>query len=414
MTKVVALLESLDTKLEEALFAKEIIQEQGLDVLLIDNSTKGLDVNKGDYTPLDVLASIKISREEFESLNKPARLETMTSALMSLLPKLCEEHKIDGIVSIGGGQNGNMASHAMKMLPFGFPKVLSSTLACGVRQMEQFVGEKDIFVFPTIADISGLNPITKTVIRSVCSAVVGLVNGGSVYPNTVGRKVIAATMLGETTKSTERSLRLIKEGTDYESVVFHANGVGGRCMEALIEEGRIDGVIDFTTHEITCEVLGGYCAGAHNRLLKALEYELPMVVVPGGLDMIDYYIDESGSSLPKDLDQRKQVKHNSVILHCKVLKEEMKEIVELVCERLSHAKKPVTVVVPMKGCCETTSPGGPCYDPEVDEVMVETFKRCMPDNAKLVFVDCSVMDDELSDVVAKEFKELVKQYGWEE
>ena len=121
MTKVVALLESLDTKLEEALFAKEIIQEQGLDVLLIDNSTKGLDVNKGDYTPLDVLASIKISREEFESLNKPARLETMTSALMSLLPKLCEEHKIDGIVSIGGGQNGNMASHAMKMLPFGFP-----------------------------------------------------------------------------------------------------------------------------------------------------------------------------------------------------------------------------------------------------------------------------------------------------
>lgn len=40
MTKVVALLESLDTKLEEALFAKEIIQEQGLDVLLIDNSTK--------------------------------------------------------------------------------------------------------------------------------------------------------------------------------------------------------------------------------------------------------------------------------------------------------------------------------------------------------------------------------------
>ena len=412
MTKVVALLESLDTKLDEALFAKEIIQEQGLDVLLIDNSTKGLDVNRGDYTPVDVLSSIGISREEFELLNKPSRLETMTSALMHLIPKLNEEGKIHGIVSIGGGQNGNMAASAMKMLPFGFPKVLSSTLACGVRQMEQFVGEKDIFVFPTIADISGLNPITKTVIRSVCSAVVGLVNGGYVYPNVTGHKVIAATMLGETTKSTVRSLDLIKEGTDYESVVFHANGVGGRCMEALMGEGRIDGVLDFTTHELTCEVLGGYCAGAHNRLLKALELELPMVVVPGGLDMIDYYIDESGSSLPKDLDQRKQVKHNAVILHCKVLKHEMKEIVELMCERLSHAKKPVTVVVPTKGCSETTSPGGPCYDEEVDEVMVETFKKCIPDHVKLVFVEGSVMDDIVSDVVAKEFKELIQQYGW--
>ena len=46
--KTVAILESLDTKLEESLFAAEMINKQGLNTLLIDNSTWNLDVGKGD------------------------------------------------------------------------------------------------------------------------------------------------------------------------------------------------------------------------------------------------------------------------------------------------------------------------------------------------------------------------------
>ena len=39
---------------------------------------------------------------------------------------------------------------------------------------------------------------------------------------------------------------MIEESGLFENVVFHANGVGGRCMENLMREGRIDVALDMT------------------------------------------------------------------------------------------------------------------------------------------------------------------------
>ena len=412
MPKTIALIESLDTKLNEALFAKECIEKEGFQALLIDNSTFHLDVNRGDVTPLEVLSELSLTQEDFEKMNKPERIATMGKALEKFVPRLYMEGKIDGVMSIGGGQNGSMAAPCMKALPFGVPKVLSSALACGVREMEQFVGEKDIFVAPTVADISGLNPITKTMIQSVCASIMGLVQYGKTYEKEGDSKVIGATMLGETTKGTEKALELIREGTNWETVIFHANGVGGRSMESLMETGQIQGVLDMTLHEIVCEVYGGFCAGANNRLLKALELGLPVVAAPGGLDMNDYYNDATGRALPADFAQRKKILHNPTIYHVKVFKEEAIALAKLVCERLGSTDKPVTLVVPTKGCCQTTKPGGAIEDPEVDEVMVQAFKDYVKDNTKLGIVDTDIKDPEFAQVVASEFKDLVKQYGW--
>ena len=54
--------------------------------------------------------------------------------------------------------------------------------------MEQYVGDKDIFVMHTVADISGLNSITKTVIQSVCSAAMGLAEYAKTFPSEEGKK----------------------------------------------------------------------------------------------------------------------------------------------------------------------------------------------------------------------------------
>lgn len=409
--RTIAIIESLDTKLEETLFALDIINSHGCNALLIDISTLNLDVGKGDIQPLDVLKYVKFNKTSFAKLDKPAKIETMTSGLKSLVLSLQREGKIDGVVSIGGGQNGAMVAPAMKALPFGFPKVLSCALACGNREMEQFVGEKDIFVVPTVADVAGLNSITKTMISSVCAAIVGLVQFGKIFNQNEKTKTIAATMLGETTKGTRESLDRILAGTNYEYVVFHANGVGGRCMEALIEEGKIDAVLDYTIHELVCEKYGGYCSGTKNRLLKALEYQIPVLIVPGGLDMNDYYNEETRAFLPADFNVRKSVLHNPNIYHSKILKEEAEELVKIVCNRLATAKKPVTVVVPTRGCCQTTAPGGPIHDSEVDKVMVDTFRKYIPSGIKLVVVDKDVNAVEFAEIVAKEFKLLLKEYG---
>jgi uncharacterized protein (UPF0261 family) len=406
--KTIALIESLDTKKEEAFYAKSFIEENGFGVFLIDNSTKGLESEGADISPLQILSEAGVGREQFEALSKAERIETMWKALIPALTRFYGEGRFAAVLSIGGGQNATMAAPAMKGLPFGVPKIIASSLACGVRTMEQFVGEKDIFVIPTVADIAGLNAVTKTLIGNVCSAAMGLARYGKVHQTEPGKQVIAATMLGVTTKGTEHALRLISEKGNFEPMVFHANGVGGRCMESLIGEARIDAVLDMTLHEIVCEIYGGYCSGAKDRLLLAIEKGLPMAVVPGGLDMIDFFIDEKGNSLPPEIDRRKRVYHNSSICHCKLYPEEASFAAKLVCERLNRSRRPVALVVPERGCCETSAPGGALYDPETDRAMVAAFRRYAGEQVRLTVVDANISDDCFAEAAAMEFLKILE------
>lgn len=102
------------------------------------------------------------------------------------------------------------------------------------------------------------------------------------------------------------------------------------------------------------------------------------------------------------LTRGKKVYHNSSICHCKIYKEEAEKIVDVVCSRLNQAVSPVTLVIPAKGCCEAAAPGGPMYDPEVDEVMVDAFKKKIGNNVKLVIVDANINEKAFSETVAHE------------
>ena len=169
MAKTIALIASLDTKKKETLYAASVIQKQGFSTYIIDISTKNL-VDGADITPVEILKRYGIEWEDFDPLGKAASIDVMSKAAAFVLPQLYAEGKFDVVISIGGGQNAKMAAMAMKTLPFAVPKIVASSLACGSRTMEQYVGDKDIFVMHTVADISGLNSITKTVIQIVCSA----------------------------------------------------------------------------------------------------------------------------------------------------------------------------------------------------------------------------------------------------
>ena len=204
----IALIASLDTKLPETLYAKHEIESWGGRGIIIDISTKTLVDAGAAVGPADILARCGMTWEEFGPLDKAQSIETMSRALTAAMPALYEEGLFDAVISIGGGQNARMAAAAMKSLPFGVPKIVASSLACGKRTMEQYVGDKDIMVVHTVADISGLNYTTKTVIHNVCHAALGMLHyQKQVVPDT--RKKIAATMLGITSKGVEGALRLL-------------------------------------------------------------------------------------------------------------------------------------------------------------------------------------------------------------
>ncbi len=68
-------------------------------------------------------------------------------------------------------------------------------------------------------------------------------------------------MFGVTTPCVT-AVREILEPEGFDTLVFHATGVGGRAMEELAGSSLLDGVLDITTTEVADEVVGGVSPAA--------------------------------------------------------------------------------------------------------------------------------------------------------
>src|SRR5205823_7037585 len=93
-----------------------------------------------------------------------------------ILTQLANERKIDGVISLGGGGGTAIGTAAMRALPIGFPKVMVTTLASG--NTSQYVGVKDIVLFPSIVDVAGLNRISRQILTRAAGAICGMVEAG--------------------------------------------------------------------------------------------------------------------------------------------------------------------------------------------------------------------------------------------
>jgi uncharacterized protein (UPF0261 family) len=182
-----------------------------------------------------------------------------------LAPELYKRGLFDAILSIGGVQNTLIGVAAMKALPIGVPKLMVSTVASGRRTFEPLVGSKDILLMPAVADIAGINVLTRTILGNAVAAIVGMATHGG-KPLCAGDElIIGMTQMGVTNGVVQAARLLEREG--YQVISFHATGAGGRAMEELIAGGTIKAVMDLTLHEIVAEMFaGGFSAGASNRL----------------------------------------------------------------------------------------------------------------------------------------------------
>ena len=163
---------------------------------------------------------------------------------------------------------------------------LVSTLASG--QTRPYVGGSDIIMVHPVADIAGLNRLTRTALGNAANALAGMVTFPQPDPGAQGeRPLVAATMFGVTTPCVDRARRAL-EAAGVEVVVFHATGVGGQAMEGLVRDGRLAGLLDLTTTELADELVGGVLSAGPERLEAAVRRRLPQVVSVGALDMVNF------------------------------------------------------------------------------------------------------------------------------
>src|SRR6185436_11308835 len=152
----IAILGTLDTKGEEHAFVADQIRQRGHEVLIIDTGTLEEPKLQPAITRREVAAGAGIDLDQLiAKRDRGEAVKAMSQGAPVVLMRLLEEKKIDGVISLGGGGGTAISTAAMRALPIGFPKVMVSTLASG--NTAQYVGVKDIVMFPSIVDVAGLN-----------------------------------------------------------------------------------------------------------------------------------------------------------------------------------------------------------------------------------------------------------------
>ncbi len=138
------------------------------------------------------------------------------------------------------------------LLPIGFPKLMVSTVASG--DTSSYIGTSDITMMFSVVDVAGLNRVSRQIYTNAAMAIAGMSRAQSA--GTQGKPAIGMTMFGLTTPCVNR-VRQQLETQGFDSLVFHATGVGGRAMEELARSGFFSAVVDITTTEVADEVVGG-------------------------------------------------------------------------------------------------------------------------------------------------------------
>ena len=407
MNKTIAILATLDTKGPEGQYLREQVEALGEKALLIDTGVVGKPTVKADVSREEVAKAGGMPLSEL--LKDPTQDKAhpiMTAGASSIVKDLLEQDKIHGIIGMGGTQGTSLCTRVMQGLPYGFPKIMISTVASG--NVSSFVDIKDITMMFSVGDILGLNPVMCKIFANAAGAACGMANVKVKIASRTGDKpLIGMTNIGLATRGTIRALELFKE-KGYDVIVFHAVGSGGRAMEQMMKEGIIGAVLDYALVEIPNEIYGGLNAGGPDRLKTAGQLGIPQVICPAGVEHIGLILSKPHEG-PKEHLHRKYYFHSPIIFVYRLTKEEMLVTAKEIVSRLQYTKDEALFMIPKRGFDRSCYEGAPLYDPEGDAAFIAYLKEHLPKNIRIVEMENKVEDPEFVEAAVNNLIALIEK-----
>ena len=400
--KTVVLLGTLDTKGPEYEYLRQRLKLAGVNVLLVDVGTLEPPRARPDITRTEVAAAAGVDLEAVTAARDRGRAVTeMADAAAVIARRLFEEGRCDGILAAGGSGNTAIATKAMRALPVGVPKLMVSTMAAG--NTRDYIGASDIALMASVTDVAGINSISARILANAAAAMAGMVNAPPVEL-AEQRPLIAATMFGVTTPSVTAAREEL-ERRGYEVLTFHATGTGGRAMEALVESGFVKGVLDITTTELADELVGGVLSAGPQRLEMAGRLGVPQVVSLGALDMVNF---GARDTVPAQFETRNLYIHNPSVTLMRTTPQEAAQLGRQIARKLSMARGPVALFIPLGGVSAISGMGGPFYDADADAALVNALRENLGKNVEVHEMDAHINDPEFATAMAAKLDEFMK------
>jgi len=378
---------TLDTKGMEIAFLRDCLHRLDWKTRIVDAGLLSSPAFPPDVTREEVAARAGKTIEGLlsEGKDKVDAINAMARGTLSFVEEWVHRGEVGGVIALGGGVGTWLGTAVMRWLPLGLPKMMVSTMP--FQDIRPIIGTKDIILFPSVADILGLNPLLRTILRNAASSLAAM--AGLPPLEESKKKVIGSTSLGITTPAVLASRRIL-EGHGYEMTCYHANGYGGRAFEEGVSRGMFSAVLDITTHEITNQLLHGTCPAGEDRLETAGRKGIPQLVAPGAIDVISKGPIET---LTPEERKRPHYMHSPFFTHVRVSSEEMRHVGEVMARKLNMSRGPAAVAIPLRGFSDRNRPGDLLYDPEADGEFVLTLKKRLHPRVRLVEIDAHLNDE---------------------
>jgi uncharacterized protein (UPF0261 family) len=391
MTKAIAIFASLDTKGEEVSYVKELIEKRGHKVIVVDTGVLGRVPFPPDITRDQVAEAAGTSLNEIIAFaNEGKAMAAMGQGAAKIAQELYSSGKLDGVFAMGGSMGTSVAVAVMKALPLVMPKLLVSTAALTPMISPDVVGQ-DLTIMPPVADIWGLNRITKRVLENAAGAIAGMVETHR-KEEVAEKPLIGITTLGAPTLSYVLWAKPLLEQMGYEVAIFHTIGAGGMSYEHLVEQGAFAGALDLSLFELTNRLCGGPAAA--DRLEATSKRAMPQVVAPGALNFFGWW--QPLEMLPAQYRERKIRMHSPIAAQVKASAEEMATLGEIIAKKLNKALGPTVVLIPNQGFAEYDSEGGIFHDPEAIKAFIEALQANIEPKVEVIELDMHINDPEFA------------------
>ncbi|MEM8948390.1 MAG: ABC transporter permease [Pseudomonadota bacterium] len=400
---VVLVAGTLDTKGVELRFIRDLLKDAGVRTRLVDLSTSGKP-SSAEIPPQQVAVHHKHGANAVFTDDRGRSVAAMTEAFENWMH---HQSGIAGIIGAGGSGGTALVTPAMRALPVGVPKVMISTVASG--DVRQYVGPADIMMLHSVADVQGLNSITREVLTNGANAMTGMVRrrqfqrGSEPSQASSGSLPIGLTMFGVTTTCVQQVTAALE--ADYDCLVFHATGIGGQSMEKLVDSGLLNGVLDITTTEICDMMMGGVFPATDDRFGAVIRTSMPYVGACGALDMVNF---AAPDTVPERYRGRNFYEHNPQITLMRTTPEENTRMGQWIGERLNAMDAPVRFFLPEGGVSALDAPGQAFHDPEADAALFTALEQTVRQTSsrQLIRLPHNVNDTPFAAALVDAFRSL--------
>ena len=388
-----------DTKGEELAFLADAIAANGAAVCRVDVGTRDATV------PVDIAAKEIAGhhpRGHAAVLGGDDRGAAVAAMGVAFSRFVQSRKDIAAMIGIGGGGGTSIITSGMRVLPLGLPKIMVSTLASG--DTSPYVDVSDIIMMPSVTDMAGLNRLSRVVLHNAAQAISGMAARPAPPPD--GKLSIGLTMFGVTTPCVTAIVERLR--ADYDCMVFHATGTGGRSMEKLADSGLLSGVIDITTTEVCDLLFGGVLPATQDRFGAIARSKLPYVGSVGALDMVNFW---APSTIPEQYRERLFYEHNPNVTLMRTTADECRQIGEWIGARLALCEGPVHFLIPEKGVSALDIEGGAFFDPQADAVLFEAIEQTIKPNAtrRVTRLPLHINDPEFAKAATAVFLDIARQ-----